>query len=147
MEPQARLNDLVARLKDRGCPMTPQRMAVIRALVTSRDHPSVEQLYAQVKADFPMTSLATIYKTLTLLKEMGEVLEISLGDGTNRYDGAVPGPHPHLICVRCRRIADLVGPALSRLPTRAAERSGYQVLGYRLDFFGVCPQCQENTSS
>lgn len=147
MEQQTRLDNLIARLKERGCHITPQRVAIVRALLASQEHPSVEQLYAQVKADFPMTSLATVYKTVTLLKEMGEVLEISLGDGSNRYDGAVPEPHPHVICVRCQRIEDLAGPALRRLPLQAAQHSGYQVLGYRLDFFGVCPQCQKHTTT
>ena len=146
MDQPARLDNLTARLKERGCHVTPQRMAVIRALLASQEHPSVEQIYAQVRADFPMTSLATVYKTVTLLKEMGEVCEISLGDGSNRYDGAAPEPHPHLICVRCQRIEDLAGPARGRLPLRAAQQSGYQISSYRLDFFGVCPQCQKNTT-
>jgi len=142
----AREENMIARLKDEGYHITPQRVAIVRALANNHEHPSVDQIYTQVKADFPMTSLATIYKTITLLKEMGEVLEISLGDGTNHYDGAIPEPHPHLICVQCQRIEDLVGPAVE-LPIQKVEHNGYQILSYRLDFFGLCPQCQKSRTN
>ena len=74
----ARLQELVRVLRDRGYRLTPQRMAVLSILSASEGHPSVQQIYNQVREDFPMTSLGTIYKTVTLLREMGEVLELDL---------------------------------------------------------------------
>jgi Fur family peroxide stress response transcriptional regulator len=151
-----RLAKLIDKLRKRGCRLTPQRRAVIKILIGSQDHPTVEQIYEQVRQDFPMTSLATVYKTVALLKEMGEVREIGFGEGGNRYDGYDPSPHPHLICVECSRIVDLDLPALDELPQSVAELSqsvaelsqsvaremGYRIIGHRFDFFGVCPQCQ-----
>jgi len=142
-DPQARLDELITRLKGRGHRLTPQRMAVLRILAASEEHPSVEQIYECVKADFPMTSLATIYKTMTLLKGMGEVLELGFSDGGNRYDGIRPYPHPHLICTKCRNIVDPEVPTLSELPQEVARSTGYRLVSHRLDFFGICPQCQE----
>ena len=75
-DPEARLDEMITRLKERGHRLTPQRMAVLKILAVSEGHPSVEQIYERVKVDFPMTSLATVYKTVALLKEMGEVLEL-----------------------------------------------------------------------
>ena len=142
-DPQSRLDELITRLKERGHRSTPQRMAVLRILVTSEEHPSVEQIYEQVKADFPMTSLATIYKTVTLLKEMGEILELSFSHDGNRYDGNKPYPHPHLVCTQCKKITDLQVANLNELPQKVAQSTGYRIVSQRLDFFGVCPQCQE----
>lgn len=142
-DPQARLDKMIARLREQDHRLTPQRMAVLRILAASEEHPSVEQIYERVKADFPMTSLATIYKTVTLLKEMGEVLELGFSDDCNRYDGNKPYPHPHLICIRCRKIVDPEIAALSELRQAVAQSTGYQITSHRLDFFGVCPQCQE----
>jgi len=142
-DPQARLDEMTARLKERGHRLTPQRMAVLRILAVSEEHPSVEQIYERVKADFPMTSLATVYKTVTLLKEMGEVLELGFSDDCNRYDGNKPYPHPHLICIKCRNIVDPEVAALSELRQEVAQSTGYQIMSHRLDFFGICPQCQE----
>ncbi|HID61861.1 MAG TPA: transcriptional repressor [Anaerolineae bacterium] len=140
---QARLDEMIAKLRERGYRLTPQRMAVLRILSASEEHPSVEQIYERVKAEFPMTSLATVYKTLTLLKEMGEVLELGFSDDSNRYDGAQPYPHPHLICIKCRNIIDAKVATLSELPQEVARSTGYRIVSQRLDFFGICPGCQE----
>ena len=143
LDPQARLDELTARLRKRGGRITPQRVAVLKVLVTSDLHPSVEQIHELVKADCPMTSLATVYKTLALLVEMGEVLEIGLSGDSTRYDGRIAQSHPHLICVKCKKIKDLVIGRFSSLSEEVAESIGYRILGYRLDFFGICPECEE----
>jgi Fur family peroxide stress response transcriptional regulator len=141
--PEARLDEMITKLKERGHRLTPQRMAVLKILAASEGHPSVEQVYEHVKVDFPMTSLATIYKTVTLLKEMGEVLELGFSDDSNRYDGNKPYPHPHLICTECRNILDPEVVSLGELRQEVARSTGYRIMSHRLDFFGVCPQCQE----
>jgi len=143
IDPQTRLGELVTKLKKRDYRLTPQRMAVLKILSASEGHPSVEQIYEQVRADFPMTSLATVYKTVSLLKDMGEVLELGFSDDSNRYDGKKPYPHPHLICVKCRNITDPEITTLSELSGEVAEKTGYQIVNHRLDFFGICPQCQK----
>ena len=143
VESRARLKKVIARLRGRGCRLTPQRMAVLQVLIGNREHLGAEQIYERVKADFPMTSLTTIYKTLAVLKEMGEVLEIGLGTDGARYDGNNPRPHPHLICIECGSIIDVDVTDLSELPQEVAQRTGYQIVSHRFDFFGICPQCQE----
>ena len=124
--------------------MTPQRMAVIKTLVSGEGHPTAEQVYDQVQVDFPMTSLATIYKTITMLKEMGELIELSFPNAGSHYDCLNPFPHPHLICTFCGNITDVDVSELVDLPQQIAKRTGYKVTSYRLDFFGICPQCQLN---
>jgi Fur family peroxide stress response transcriptional regulator len=141
-EQQTRLEELIARMRERGHRLTPQRMAVLKILVGNKEHLSAEQIYARVKADFPMTSLATIYKTVAVLKEMGEVLELGFSDDSSHYDGDNPHPHPHLICIKCRSIIDVDAASLSELPQEVAQQTGYRVVSHRLDFFGICPQCQ-----
>ena len=90
-----------------------------------------------------MTSLATIYKTLALLVEMGEILEIGLCGDSTRYDGRIARSHPHLICVKCKWIEDIDLAPIHHVSTEVAEGTGYRILSYRLDFFGVCPECQK----
>jgi Fur family peroxide stress response transcriptional regulator len=141
-DPDVRLQELIRILNERGHRLTPQRMAVLRILAYSDEHPSVQQIYDQVKPDFPMTSLGTIYKTVTLLKEMGEVVELGFGDDSNRYDGHRPYPHPHLVCLECKRIVDPDIPTLTALPEELGKSTGYQIVGHRLDFYGICPGCR-----
>jgi Fur family peroxide stress response transcriptional regulator len=145
-DPDTRLKELVAKLKERNHRLTPQRLAVLKILAAGEGHPSVERIYEQIRPDFPMTSLATVYKTVTLLKEMDEVLELGFNNGGNRYDGSKPYPHPHLICTQCGAIQDLEVDALSDIPRQVAQDTGYRIVSHRLDFFGICPTCQAGQS-
>jgi Fur family peroxide stress response transcriptional regulator len=144
MQPwQDRLDKTLTKLRERNCRITPQRVAILKVFLGSADHPSVEQVYAQVRINFPTTSLATVYKTVHLLKDIGEILEIGTVDGRNRYDGNRPCPHPHLICTECKSIID---PKLSLLPKLKAEAettSGFRITSHQLDFYGICPACQK----
>jgi Fur family peroxide stress response transcriptional regulator len=138
-----RLDEITQKLKVSGHRLTPQRMAVLKILASSAGHPSVEQVYNQVKVDFPMTSLGTVYKTVTLLKEMGEILELGFGEDSHRYDGAKPYPHPHLICVKCNEIID-GDLSLDQESLRSLEQaSGYQILRPQISLYGFCPDCKE----
>ena len=138
-----RLDEITQKLKESGHRLTPQRMAVLKILASSFNHPSVEQVYDQVKVDFPMTSLGTVYKTVTLLKEMGEILELGFGADGNRYDGARPDPHPHLICIKCNKIID-GDLSLDQKSLRSLEQaSGYKILRPQISLFGLCPDCKE----
>lgn len=138
----SRVEELVEKLRAQACRITPQRLALLELLVSSHDHPSAGQLYEKLKKQFPTMSLATVYKTLNLLRDMGEVREIGLGDGDKRYDVFKPFSHAHLICTQCGSIIDVEMPTFQNQEQELAEHSGYRITGHRVDFFGICPQCQ-----
>ena len=138
-----RLEKMLEKLRARGFRVTPQRIAVLKVLAASEGHPSVEKIYTQVKKIFPTTSLATVYKTVTLLKELNEVLELGFPEGSNRYDGNKPYPHPHLICTKCRKIIDPDLESLAHMTQELVSDTGFKITSHRLDFFGICPDCQE----
>ncbi|MCU0580379.1 MAG: transcriptional repressor [Desulfobacterota bacterium] len=141
--PEARLRQILTRLKERDFRITPQRLAILKILAASNGHPSVDKIFDQVKLDFPTTSLATVYKTVTLLKELGEVLELGFPDGSNRYDGNKPYPHPHMVCLKCKRISDPDLQSVEELTREAEQKTGFDILSHRLDFFGICPDCRQ----
>jgi Fur family peroxide stress response transcriptional regulator len=143
-ETEARLESLISRLRERGYRATPQRAAVLRALTAGDDHPTAEQIYDNVRAEFPMTSLATIYKTLAVLKEVDAICELAIGGGGTRYDGCRDDPHPHLICVRCNRVVDLDNLHLGETIEEVENLTGYKILSHRHDYFGVCTECRES---
>lgn len=139
---QARLEELIEKLKEENYRITPQRHAILKILAVSDGHPSAEHVYDQIKKEFPTTSLATVYKTIATLKEMNEVLELGFASDSNRYDGNKPFPHTHLVCVKCRDIIDPEVEGLEILPRQIAQRAGFQLVGHRFDIYGVCPRCQ-----
>jgi Fur family peroxide stress response transcriptional regulator len=138
----SRIEELTAKLRARGDRMTPQRMAVLKVIICNEEHLTTEQVYERVKPDFPMLSLATVYKTLSMLKEMGEVLELDLHTGCKHYDGQRLSSHPHLICTKCGTVIDLEEHELIGLSQDVAKSTGYEIAGFQASFFGICPQCQ-----
>jgi len=126
-----RVNEIVGRLRERGHRLTPQRYAVVRALVEGGEHASAEQLFHRVSDAYPMMSRATDYKTLDTLNAAGEVLELEFREGPNRYDANIPSAHPHLVCTGCRRIDDVRLDRLGPSVQEVAEQMGYQISGYR----------------
>ena len=141
-DPDVRFNQLIAALKERNFRLTPQRVELVRLIAVSEGHPSASQLYAKIQRQFPTMSQATVYKTLTLLKEMKQVLEIDLRDDSH-YDGNRPQPHPHLICMKCNKIMDgeisLDPESLQKLE----QVSGFKILRPQISLYGLCPDCNK----
>jgi Fur family peroxide stress response transcriptional regulator len=136
-----RFEIIIQRMRDDGHKITPQRLAIVKILATSEGHPSVEDIYDQIKRDFPTMSLATVYRNIVLIKSLGEVLELGFPDGSNRYDGHKPTPHPHVICVRCKKIVDPDLDSLDEMNKEVALETNFRILNHRLDFFGICSNC------
>jgi Fur family peroxide stress response transcriptional regulator len=137
-----RMDQMVSKLRELDFRITPQRLAVLRVLAASEGHPSVKRIYEKVRQEFPTTSIATIYKTVHLLKQINEVLEISFSDGSNCYDGNNLFPHPHVICVQCKKIIDSDLGSLKDITANAAKETSFEILSHRLDFFGICGDCK-----
>jgi Fur family peroxide stress response transcriptional regulator len=138
-----RLETMIQKMRDKGLRITPQRIAILKVLSASKGHPSVENIYYQVKDEFPTTSVATVYKNVSMLKELGEVLELSFGTESSRYDGNKPDPHPHLICTVCKKIIDPDLDSLKDVSAELINETGFRITSHRLDFFGICPECQK----
>ncbi len=142
---QVRFEQLIAKLRESEYRLTPQRVELTRLIAASEGHPSASGLYEQIKVQFPTMSLATVYKTLDLLKELGEVLEIGLRDDSH-YDGNKPYPHPHLICTKCQKIMDgELDIAVKNIVQEVEQNFGFQILKHQLDFYGICQDCQNKS--
>ncbi|MBI9085568.1 MAG: transcriptional repressor [Desulfobacterales bacterium] len=138
-----RYDTIVRRLREAELKLTPQRLAITKILAKSEGHPSVERIYQQLQDAFPTMSLATVYRNIMLIKSLGEVLELGFPDGSNRYDGNKPYPHPHVVCIRCKTIIDPDLASLQDMTAEVAKETGFEILNHRLDFFGVCPNCRK----
>jgi Fur family peroxide stress response transcriptional regulator len=141
-----RFEAIILKLRENGHKITPQRMAIVKILANSEGHPSVETIHVLIKKDFPTMSLATVYRNILLIKSLGEALELGFPDGSNRYDGYRPYPHPHVICIKCKKIVDADLNSLDEMKKEVALETNFKILNHRLDFFGVCSNCMtENT--
>jgi len=119
---------------------TRQRQVVLEELKKLDTHPTAADLYELARRRLPKISLGTVYRNLELLVEMGLVRKITTAGGEARFDTDVES-HYHIRCIQCGRITDADGLEQEPLSTEIRELGGYEIVGYRLEFEGVCPTC------
>lgn len=142
-ELDARVGEMIERCRSAGMNLTPQRVVIYRALLEAEDHPSPEALRDRVKSQLPAVSLATIYKTLDVLVELGLAGEVAATGNTKRYDGNM-GVHHHLVCTSCGSVADTDDVSLSKISLPKGLQ-GFLPKGYSVHIHGLCSTCRNTT--
>ena len=129
-------------LKKAGMRVTAQRVAIYQLLIESKEHPSAAMLYEQLKQAYPTLSLMTVYNTLNRLVQIGAIHDLgTLGDGYTHYDGDISA-HVNLACTACNKIIDMPSEHTRALASEIDQTSGFQILGSRLLYYGLCPSCR-----
>lgn len=118
-----------------------QRDTILATLRGTKAHPTALELYESVRQEMPRISLGTVYRNLKWLRERGEVLELDYGATFSRFDGNA-APHYHFTCQGCGRVFDVAGPTTHTLEREVARGTGFRVLSHRLEFYGLCADCQ-----
>jgi len=138
---------LLDALRQGDLRLTAQRRAICHYLAATGSHPTARQIYDALKPGFPSLSLATVYNTLEALVKLGAIHALGdAGDNAVHYD-ADATPHINLACVRCHRIIDLPSVQLAALEEEARRLSGYRLLGARIVYYGLCPDCQRELAA
>jgi Fur family transcriptional regulator, peroxide stress response regulator len=141
-----RMAQFAERCRDGGLAVTPQRLAIIEALLATTDHPRAETIFAAVRRRHPHISLATVHRTLETLCQIGEARKVTTLHDSARYDGNL-APHHHVVCVRCRRIRDVEISGFERLIEEGhAALKGFQPLGWSLEIQALCDECRKSAS-
>lgn len=134
---------LMTQLQEANLRVTPQRLAIYRALVASNAHPTAHMLFEQLRPTLPSLSQATVYNTLQTLARCGLIHEIGeAGDSAVHYDANLM-PHVNLICTQCHSIEDVFGIPLDDIAEQVIARSRFQVSAMSISYFGRCPRCQQ----
>ncbi len=129
----------MVRYGRRGFKLTPQRLAILDYLEGNTSHPAAEDIYKEVRKRFPTMSFATVYNTLQVLKNRGEILELTIDPDRRHYDPN-PEPHHHMICTGCKRIVDVHGDFKVEIPED--QRQGFEIKGNHIEFYGICRECR-----
>ncbi len=122
--------------------MTKQRKAILNILKNTDIHPTADWIYEQVKKEIPNISLGTVYRNLNVLDEMGEIMVLDYGSSYSRYDGN-PENHYHFKCENCGQVFDIDHEVIDNLNKKLDENTPFKVSHHRLEFYGLCPECQQ----
>lgn len=126
--------------KRAGLRRTRQRELVLSLVRANCDHPTAEWIHRKAREIIPDISLATVYRTLRVLKEKGLIHEFSGGSSPSRYDGT-RHDHEHIRCVRCGVVVDVDLPEVADLMEVISARTDFRVSVFPLTFHGLCRQC------
>ena len=121
--------------------VTRQRQLILEELRKVTSHPTADEIYQIVRSKLPNISLGTVYRNLEVLSETGAIQKIDMDKNRLRYDGNPTG-HFHIKCTGCGKVADLHN--IPEIPVTLHAYEGWSILGHRLDFFGICPECAES---
>lgn len=140
------LKDIYEKMLERGHKLTPQRWAILNIFLQSKGvHLSADEVYAQLRAVYPNHGVATVYRTLDLLEELGVLRKLEFGDGRARFELCEPGSahhHHHLICTQCGAVDEFQEDLLESLEAYVQRKTGFWVEDHNLTFYGLCQTCR-----
>lgn len=134
--------DMVSRLRSSGKRITPERKVLLR-IIEQHAHLDAEEIYRIAQRDRPQIGLATVYRTLTLLKDLGIVLATDLGENHGHYEVRSEA-HVHLVCLICGRVTDVPVPNALH---EAARNEQFAVQRTHFEMFGTCRSCSNKSSA
>ncbi|GAA0228393.1 Fur family transcriptional regulator [Metaclostridioides mangenotii] len=136
------------RLKETGFKITPQRRAIVEVLIKNDcSHLSSEEIYDLVRKDCPEIGLATVYRTMQLLDDIGVISKLNLDDGCIRYEINLHDEdshnHHHLICKSCGKIIEVKEDLLDNIEKEIQELYKFKIVDHEVKFYGLCESCKE----
>ena len=132
--------EIISVLKKNKFKATPQRIAICKTVLSSNNHPSAEQVFEIIKTEHPTISLATIYKTLSLLYEIGLVDELRFDNRYTRYDPK-KDLHINIVCPNCMEIHDYESNTLTTHWQKIISDIKGDIQGQRIDVYILCENC------
>ncbi|MEM2110698.1 MAG: Fur family transcriptional regulator [Candidatus Bathyarchaeia archaeon] len=131
---------LIAKLRERNIKVTPQRLAICEIILSSKEHPTADQIYEMVREKHPTISLATVYQTLHLLSQIGMLQELGFNNNISRYDPDT-SPHINIMCPKCGKIQDYKAENIKRMWNQIIKELGFKPIGQRMDVYAYCDKC------
>ena len=138
--------ELERAIRNSGHNLTRQRQAILDALRSTKSHPTALELFDIVREHMPNITLATVYRNLGVLRELGLAQELGGEFQASRYD-AVTECHPHVRCIRCGRTDDIECDEPPNTDRQAQKHTDFVITGHSLIFEGLCPKCQAQASA
>jgi Fur family ferric uptake transcriptional regulator len=125
--------------------MTRQRRIILEELKKLCSHPTADEVYDTVRRRMPRISLGTVYRNLEILSQWGLVQRLDLAGAPRRFDGSTRD-HYHVRCVGCGELEDVPVEPLQDLEASVRTRTRFEIIGHRLNFIGLCPNCRREAS-
>lgn len=142
------MSHLKEMFRERQYKLTAQRQIVLQVFLDHQDeHLSAEDVHNILRDQSSEIGLATVYRTLELLSDLGVLQKMNFGDGRSRYEinetSTTRHHHHHLICLACGKVKEFEDDLLETLENAVARKSNFKIVDHQLKFYGYCQECQE----
>jgi len=144
------LKDIYSRLLEGGHKLTPQRWAIISIFLMNKGrHLSADDVYGMLKETYPNNGIATVYRTLELLEEIGVLKRMDFGDGRSRFElkDEDTHHHHHLVCSNCGSITEFEDDLLDSLEVVIERKTGFKITDHVAKFYGLCATCRQDNKA
>lgn len=121
---------------------TRQRKAITATLGATDEFLSAQDIHDTLRRDGHKVGLATVYRSLQILSEGGDIDVVKTASGESAYRQCSPTHHHHLVCRNCARTVEIEGPAVERWATAMGAEHGYSDVNHTIELFGICSRCQ-----
>ena len=140
--------NLREKLYEKNYKMTPQRKEILQVFAdrSNNKHLSAEEVHEILQAKNFDFGLATVYRNVELLNELGILSKIEFGDGRARYELSSTDPqvhnHHHLICLKCKKVIEFDEDLLDDLEKFISKKADFKIVNHEVKFFGYCSECR-----
>ncbi len=137
----SRIKCIEEQLREGGLKVTPKRVAMYNYICSTKEHPTAETIYKNIKVDYPKISVSTVYRNLKSMVEIGVIKEIYIENNFKRFD-ADTSDHIHLICNVCKSVKDSSGSInIGKILKKAEKYDDYKIEKEEIILRGICKNC------
>lgn len=133
---------LRSTLHGAGRRLTGQRQLLLEVLQEHGGHLDAHELYRLARERDPRLNLSTVYRTVGLLRDLGLVDELHLGEDHHHYELRTPSTHYHLVCSACGAVVEFASPLIEELKAAVGQEYDYAITDAQVDLLGVCAACR-----
>ncbi len=127
--------------QENGLKLTPQRLAVFDILNGNMSHPTADDVFNEIKKDYPTISFTTVYNILKSIKEVGGLQELSVDVQCKHFDPDTSNHH-HVMCTKCNKIIDVIKDYTSALQLPKEVTESFNIKSFQVNFYGRCEDCR-----
>jgi Fe2+ or Zn2+ uptake regulation protein len=125
--------------------VTGQRRLLLEIIRAQGEHLDADELYRLARQQHPRLSRSTVYRTMRLLRDLGLIDEVHLGEDHHHYELKAPVHHHHLICRGCGQVLEFSDPMAEELAAAVARKHGFEIREIQIDLSGYCADCRRKT--
>ena len=139
------LEKLKSIVKQKGLKYSKQREMIFETILDSKKHVSIEDIFTTVHKKYPNAKIgiATIYRALAFLEEVGLISSITIENGTKKYEVSLKEHHDHLICIKCNKIVEFKNDIIEEEQEKVAKQHGFKLVNHTMYLYGICEECQK----